>query len=224
MKNKEISLSKICFTLTLLVLSLYIILSFGNSYLGKTRSYLTDNGTVMGVIMLEGVDLMVLQDINLADDVANYVDVEDEDYGYGGIVLGTNSLATDKSYDYSVILRNNDVNETHYLRWKIEASVDGVTTNMTEFCSTNATNVVYSDGYLYLVDSNNKSTTLKMDDSGTTAKENEVEILSNICVTGTYDADAHKVSESFLDDPAFSGRDIVFNLTIEGSGTAYTIG
>jgi len=224
MKQREISLSKICFVLTLLAVSFYFILSVGKNIVGETSSYLTDGGKVMGVIMVEGIELQVLQDINLDDGVANYVNVEDEEDGYGGIVLGTNNFATDKNYNYSVKLSNNDYNNTHYLRWKYVATVDGVETNMSEFCSTNATNVKYSNGYFYLVDGNNKSTTLGIDDNATAnIAENEVEILSKICIKGTYDAGAHKVSESFLDNPTFSGRDITFTLMIEGSATAYTI-
>ena len=219
MKQREVSLSKTCFVLTLLVIALYVIISF-TSNLGTTYSYLTDGGKIMGVIKVEAIDLRVMQDLNLTDGASVYSDVEET---YGGIILGTNSLATDKTYNYDVILRNYDTNETHYLRWKIEAKVDDSVVNMSEYCSTDATNVLYKNGYFYLVDNSNKSTTLPIDDTGTANNENQVKLLSSICVTGTYDADEHKVSESFLDDPTFSGRDIEFNIVIEGSATAYTI-
>ena len=224
MTQRTTSLSKICFILTLLAISFHAIFMFGGR-IGSTYSYLSDGGKTMGVVMVEGVDYQVLQDIDLSNGLNNYVNVEDSNTGYGGIVMGTNNLATDKKYNYSVKLKNPEAVAItapgFYLRWKFTASVDGIETNISSFCAvdnsrnTSGYTASLQDGYFYLLNSSEESSYLP--------SQQQIEILSSICVKGDYSSSAHRISSSIFDIPTFSGRDITFKFVLEGQADAYIL-
>ena len=85
-KNK-LSLNKILFAMFLLALSASIVFGVGifkRKPVGKTYSYLTDDGITMGIVFVKGLDLNVYQTVG-----GNEYNVTDS-----GINLLTNTLAT----------------------------------------------------------------------------------------------------------------------------------
>ena len=209
--NKSKSVTKITFIVLLTALFFGIVFNvmggYDKKYIDNTGAYLTNTGAIMGVITLGGYQLKIVQGEN--------------DCTEKGIELGTNSIATDKSYAVeNVYLQNTDTGSdlNCYVRWKFTATIDGVEDiDINESCSTSIPNAFLNreDGYFYYVDKNNSYTPM------TLASSNAVLLFDQMQFKGEYDAKTDTYG-SILDQ-YYSGSNIKLNLVVQASKTAWII-
>lgn len=208
MKENKLSIGKVLFTLTLLVIfssALFGVGIFDFLNPNKTYSYLTDNGVVMNVVQIAPMELNVYQ--RLKTDTADPTDPVVDNK----IDLETTYFATDVIYDgYNVYLKNDEEESSggFYIRWKFEATLDGTQyTNLNAYFIPNSSEAVLSGDYYYYVDAGGENAMLTAGES--------VNLLEKIYFTGSYDAGSDSYG-SILDDK-FSGSNFSLRIVIEGS-------
>lgn len=203
----------------ILALILLVSLFFGLAFnifnlssrgdLGKTQSYLSNNGAFMGVITLGGHQLKILQT----------VDGEEKDCKESGVDLGTNYIATDKHYNIdSVYIKNTDAGTdlSCYLRWKFVATIDGVQDiDINKYCNTSNPYIFLNkeDNYFYYVDTNFNPKSL--------ASSETTLLFDEMYFKGEYNSES-KTYGSVIDE-YFSGSDFKLKLILEASDTEWTV-
>lgn len=213
MKESKIGLNKIYTTLILLVVFVSVVF-VGNSFLrfnmGSTYSYLSDSDYTIGDIHVKGVQLKVYQNTG-----SGYTDVTDS-----GFDLVTNYFATDKTYDYDIVIRNDELAgvtaDQYYLRWRFKALIDNIEYDITEYCEVDDAGVYQQEDaegvHFYSVNSGSSSAL---------AVQSQLKLLSSIKFEGEYDEGSDSYG-SILDDE-FSGSNMKVWVEIEGSLNPFTI-